>query len=356
MNNMPQAIQSGNDFGATLAPLGVLAPTIPGLNKVSKVVPGNTKVASVARNVLKGGAEQFATGTGYGLIHGESLPQALGTGLSFAPYGALQATRPEGQLKSAAVNPNGKVLPMPAHQIETVEAEAKTARQDYEEWSRAVKQQETPRTTTGAVNDAMKAIKTNTISPAAKDVSTYKDISGFNGQARDVYRNFKQVFGNKYETIKRTVLDPFDRSKGVFTKNLETHANELDNNIVKKYGFQKGSRESAAIQEYGEGTKTAQQLVKEFGQAKAKNIIEADKWFRNQYDTLLAEVNAVRKKIYPNDPTKIIPRRSDYYRHFKDMQEGFSGLVNIFDSPSNIQSGLSGISANTKPSLSAVAV
>lgn len=233
--------------------------------------------------------------------------------------------------------------------IRDINAEAKTARQDFAEWSKAVRQQETPRTTTGAINDATRAIKTNTVSPVAKDVSTYKDISGFNGQARDVYRNFKQVFGDKYETVKRTVLDPFDRSKGVFTKNLETHANELDNNIVKKYGFNKGSKESAAIQEYGEGTKTFDQLVKEFGDKKAKNIVEADKWFRKQYDTLLSEVNATRKKIYPNDPTKIIPRRSDYYRHFKDMQEGFSGLANIFDSPANIQSGLAGVSSRTKP-------
>jgi len=233
--------------------------------------------------------------------------------------------------------------------IRDIQAEARAAKQDYEEWSRAVKQQEAPRTTTGAVNTATRAMKTSTVSPVARDVSEYKDISGFNGQARDVYRNFKQVFGNKYADVKRTVLDKFDASKGKFTRNLDNWAEQLDTNIVKKYGFNKGSKESAAIQQYGEGTKGYEQLVKEFGDTKAKNIIEADKWFRQQYDSLLSEVNAERAKIYPNDPEKIIPRRSDYYRHFKEMQEGFSGLVNIFDTPANIQSGLSGISANTKP-------
>lgn len=249
----------------------------------------------------------------------------------------------EGQSYGATPKTQEKV------KLRNFDAEGRSARQDYEEWSRAVKQQEAPRTTTGAMNTATKAMKTNTVSPAARDVSGYKDISGFSGQARDVYRNFKQVFGNKYADVKRTVLDPFDSSKGKFTRNLDNWAEQLDTNIVKKYGFNKGSRESAAIQQYGEGTKDFRQLVEEFGDAKAKNIVEADKWFRQQYDSLLGEVNAIRAKIYPNDPEKIIPRRSDYYRHFKEMQEGFSGLVNIFDTPANIQSGLSGISASTKP-------
>lgn len=249
----------------------------------------------------------------------------------------------EGQSYGATPKTQEKV------KLRNFDAEGRSARQDYEEWSRAVKQQEAPRTTTGAMNTATKAMKTNTVSPAARDVSGYKDISGFSGQARDVYRNFKQVFGNKYADVKRTVLDPFDSSKGKFTRNLDNWADQLDTNIVKKYGFNKGSRESAAIQQYGEGTKDFRQLVEEFGDAKAKNIVEADKWFRQQYDSLLGEVNATRAKIYPNDPEKIIPRRSDYYRHFKEMQEGFSGLVNIFDTPANIQSGLSGISASTKP-------
>lgn len=86
-NNMPQAIQSGNDFAATLAPLGMIAPSLPGINKVVKIVPGSTKVATVARNVLKGGAEQFATGTGYGLLEGQNPLQAAATGASFVPYG-----------------------------------------------------------------------------------------------------------------------------------------------------------------------------------------------------------------------------------------------------------------------------
>lgn len=249
------------------------------------------------------------------------------------------------QAYNAEANPNT----LKKVQVRNTKAEAKAARDSYNEWDRAVKQQEGSRTTTGAVNDMTDSIKTNTVNPVAKDVSGYKDISGFTGQVRDVYRNFKKVFGNNYETVKKTVLDPFDRSKGVFTRNLDRWANELDTNIVKKYGFDKGSKESAAIQEYGEGAKTLGMLQEEFGTKKAQDIVQADKWFRKQYDTLLNEVNAERAKIYPNNPDKLIPKRADYYRHFKEMQQGFSGLANIFDSPANIESGLAGISANTKP-------
>lgn len=105
MNGLPQAIQSGNDFAATLAPLGMIAPSLPGVNKVANIVPGSTRLATTARNVLKGGVEQFATGTGYGLLEGQNPIQALKTGAMFAPYGAFQAIKPEGGVKMG-VNPN----------------------------------------------------------------------------------------------------------------------------------------------------------------------------------------------------------------------------------------------------------
>lgn len=233
--------------------------------------------------------------------------------------------------------------------VKNAKAEAQAAKADFDNWQKQVFQQEkATQTTGGAVKQAVGAVKTGTRSPIS-DPTDLKDISSFTTATRDVFRNFKAVYGKKYDQVKQLVLDPFDRAKGRLIDNLNKLDNELDTNIVKKYGFNKGSKESAAIQQFGEGNKDYTTLVKEFGEKKANDIVEADKWFRAQYNRLLDEVNQSRAVIYPNQQDKIIPKRQDYYRHFREMAEGFQGLLNIFETPAGISSNLSGVSQRTLP-------
>jgi hypothetical protein len=82
---------------------------------------------------------------------------------------------------------------------------------------------------------------------------------------------------------------------------------------------------------------------------KWQNIVEADKWFRKSYDELIDKVNVTVKQIYPNNPDKLVPKRTDYYRHYKEMANGFEGLKNVFDTPANIDPKLVGISEFTQP-------
>ena len=144
-------------------------------------------------------------------------------------------------------------------------------------------------------------------------------------------------------------LETFDEAKGAMVREKEALAKELESTIVKGLGIKKKSPESAAVQLFGEGKATYEDLVGKFGQQKADNIVQADKYFRAKYDSILDEVNAVRARIYPNNPEKIIPKRKDYYRHFREMSQGFEGLWNIFENPSGISSALSGPSAFSKP-------
>lgn len=230
----------------------------------------------------------------------------------------------------------------------------KAAKTDFDNWQKEMFKQEgavlTPKANeTRVLKDAIGKIKKSTVSPLAAKVDEMKDLSGFMGQARDVYRNFKAVFGKNYDTAKKMILDPFDKSKGKFIDDQKTWLSDLDNNIVKGMGIKKGSAESAAIQEFGEGNRDLASLVKEFGDAKAKQIVQADGWFRQTYNKLLDEVNAARAIIYPGNPEKQIPKRDDYYRHFTEMADGFQGLKNIFENPAGISSKLAGISPNTKP-------
>ena len=175
-----------------------------------------------------------------------------------------------------------------------------------------------------------------------------RDLSGVEAAMRDVYRNFKDVFGDQYEKIKKEILDPLDASRGRFVDMQYAWVNELQNTVVKKLGVKPGSKESAAVQDYGEGNRDYDSLVKSFGKQKADKLVEADAWFRTAYDDLLGRVNSSIAKIYPGQEEKLVHKRQSYYRHFREFSS-LSGLMNIFDTPANIASKLAGISEVTKP-------
>ena len=179
--------------------------------------------------------------------------------------------------------------------------------------------------------------------------SDLKDIGLLGKNFRDVYRNFEQVFeGKNFEKVRKEVLDPFDASKGRHIDMQQKLLDDLDSVIVKGLGIGKGSNLSRLVQEFGEKLKTSDDVIKEVGKEKASRVFKAEQWFRAQYDELLEDVNAVRRAIYPNDPTKIIPKRKDYFRHFTDLR-GLGGLKSLFESPSGIDPKLVGVSDFTKP-------
>jgi hypothetical protein len=215
---------------------------------------------------------------------------------------------------------------------------------------------------------------THTSNNFVKEIApTIKDAKfGASFSMTDIYRNFKHAFGKNYEAVKKSVLDPFDKAKKAYVDEQKVYTDGLYNNVVKKLGINKNTKESSAVQWFGEGKKmsgveetidpqtgqkikkavevpyTLDDLKKDFPD-KWQNIVEADKWFRKSYDELIDKVNATIKQIYPNNPDKLVPKRADYYRHFKEMTNGFEGLKNVFDTPSNIDPKLVGISDYTQP-------
>jgi len=209
-------------------------------------------------------------------------------------------------------------------------------------------------------------IPTKNISDVAKDI---KDISGYSGLTDNIYRVSQKSFGKNYGFVKERVLDPLYNSKLNFVKGQEAKTTSLMDDIVKKFNIRKGSKDSGLIQDFGENTidKNAKQLfdegkiskeelkaaslkkLQEVAPKKWQNIVEADRWFRTQYDNYIDEVNKVRAELYPNNSKKIVPKREDYYRHFKDFSDSFTGIKNVFETPAQISPSLSGISEFTKP-------
>jgi len=242
-------------------------------------------------------------------------------------------------IKAKAVADNQKVI-------------QKSAISDYKEWEKQLFKQESAKrmTPNRQATIASSQIRTSTKPEFAKPESIAKtqDISNAGKGMTDIYRNVDRVFG-KDSQVRKQILAPFDTAKASMVDDLEREATGLEKNIVKKYGFTKGSAESEYIQKYGEGLVTKPQLIERFGKKKAEQIVEANTWFRSQYDRLLDEVNAVRARIYPNNPEKQIPKRKDYYRHFQDLSSSLAGLKNLFENPAGIEPGLAGVSEYTLP-------
>lgn len=233
-----------------------------------------------------------------------------------------------------------------------IEKISERAVNDFKEWQAQVFKQEGAVSRTqldsAKIKEIEGLIKTNTKPAYLKDVTQLKDISNPGKGMTDVYRHFDQVFG-KDSLAKKQILDPFDTSKAKMVDEIDSMGSKLEADIIKGLGIKPKSSESAAVQQYGEKLRDYDSLVKEFGKDGAENIVKADKWFRGQYDRLLSEVNAVRARIYPNNPEMQIPRRQDYYRHFTDLSDTFSGLKSMFETPSGIDPALAGVSDFTTP-------
>lgn len=188
---------------------------------------------------------------------------------------------------------------------------------------------------------------------------TYRDISGFSGGFRDMYRNFERFFGSRFPDVKKAVLDPFDAAKGKYVDEYNKLGDEIGEAIVEGFKIKRGSPESRAVMDWGElkhGDDVGliqdmqEKLVAEFGDARFNEIDQATEWFRQEYNRLIDEVNEVRKKIYPNNPSKLIAYRKDYFRHFQEIGDGMMDAVRSFmDVPSGIDPKLVGISEFTKP-------
>jgi hypothetical protein len=199
-----------------------------------------------------------------------------------------------------------------------------------------------------------------------KEIKEIKDITQFQTGTTDLYRLADRLPNN----LKNRITTALDEAKQTYVQQQERLTNDLYEKVVKGLGIKKGTKDSALVQDFGEKTlakkvlekqgrdldtvsaEELQQINMQELQRQRPNdwqkIVAADNYFRQTYDSLIDQVNAVRSKIYPNDPEKIVPKRSDYYHHFNEL-EGFEGVKNMFDTPANIDPHLEGISPYTRP-------
>ncbi|MDD6467004.1 MAG: hypothetical protein PUF50_02360 [Erysipelotrichaceae bacterium] len=150
--------------------------------------------------------------------------------------------------------------------------------------------------------DGLRAALINRLREVGNDVISF---------SKTLSQNFDTIAGKDVKLrslLRATIEDPLDDAK----KNMFTDMNEMlikVSSISKKYGIKKGSKESAAVQWYGEGTKdttdpnigeyTLEMLKAEFP-SKWKAIVDCEKEIRPIYNGYIDKINESRMKIYPN--------------------------------------------------------
>lgn len=155
---------------------------------------------------------------------------------------------------------------------------------------------------------------------SANDLGDLSSVNGYGSTLASQRRNIERAFGK--ETAEKVNSFVVDHQQAQATKMIERNLEYKNNlqSIAKDLGISfgigrgKAKRVSADIQNFGEGIITKSELDEKYGQEYANKIVEADNWFRGQYDTLLDEMNDTLVK-YGYEP---VPKRKDYYTHFQD--------------------------------------
>ena len=123
------------------------------------------------------------------------------------------------------------------------------------------------------------------------------EIKETKGVTLTAERAFERSFGKNYGDFRKVVYDNLDKSKLQYMNVLDFLTKGLEENVINR-GITKGSKDSSLLQMYGEGEITLNELKAQT--PNWQNIVEADRYIRKMYDSLIDSINDTKKKIYPN--------------------------------------------------------
>ena len=155
----------------------------------------------------------------------------------------------------------------------------------------------------------------------AKELGDLSDVNGYSSTMATMGRNIERSFGKETgDKVNRFIVD-YQQEQATklvekqvqIRQGLKEVSDELGLNF-KGLGRKKAKQVSADIQNFGENRMNKSLLVEKYGKEYAEKIAKADKWFRNQYDTLLDDMNRTLVE-YGYEP---VPKRKNYYTHFQE--------------------------------------
>ncbi|KKK49251.1 hypothetical protein LCGC14_3136940, partial [marine sediment metagenome] len=150
--------------------------------------------------------------------------------------------------------------------------------------------------------------------PEAPKPEAVKDINRIEKGLKDPDRNFEKALPPE---IADQLITKRDAAKATYTEFLIEQVERHSTEIEKGISIKPGSRMDRAVQQFGEGDLTLEQVTKKFGPENTKKIVDGAAWYRARYEEWLRAYNSTAANLYPGDASKLIRRRKDYFRHFR---------------------------------------
>lgn len=147
----------------------------------------------------------------------------------------------------------------------------------------------------------------------------------------DVYRILENAFAGasgKDNAAARHLIRELLSSKDLKSKIEKDIISTYKKDFFEKNKFRPGSKESAAIEKFGEKLMSEDELVAEFGAKKASEIKRTAEFMRKVYDDLLKKMNESIIMLEGEGSKNIIRKRSDYFHHIVEL-ENTSGFRDV---------------------------
>lgn len=160
-----------------------------------------------------------------------------------------------------------------------------------------------------------------------EDFEIGNDIGNIAYQRTDPVRVNEKVFGYQAGTkINDATINFTKHQEAERTRWLNKERDE-----IKELGIKARSKESAAVQKYGEGfyindegekiEYTDSDLENEFSSVKTREKIKhASEVIRSKYDSYIEQINSTLTELGYDE----IPKRKDYFRHFEELTDKLS--------------------------------
>lgn len=196
----------------------------------------------------------------------------------------------------------------------------------------------------------------NDMNITAEDLSVGDDIKSLNFQLTDPIRVNEKVFGRELgKKVNEVTIEKTKHNEAERTRWLNSERDD-----IKELEIKPRSKESAAVQKYGEkqyvnkygetveyGDK---ELMAEFPNIKTQEKIKrASQMIRNKYDKYIDQINETLTALGYDE----IPKRPDYMRHFQELGDIFSQTgvpFNLNDmSAEDLPTDINGLTEFNKP-------
>lgn len=196
-------------------------------------------------------------------------------------------------------------------------------------------------------NETQLAIDGSTIAPDSVVTNSAKLIRNETGLAAWVKRGYTRTFSGIVDVIRKTVPVEYQeyymknlweygyQANGNMARNVSAKAHQVDEIIRKKLDIRKGTDEERAItwliegkRQVGKGKNykiidyTEADAVAQFGTDRVNAIKQAATYMKSEYSTYLNTVNDMIKRVYPNNPERLIEPQENYVRHMVEMRSG----------------------------------